>query len=151
MQLNISLPACLSPRIKIREPASQLFMGLWIKSMEIPPQTCLLWILNHRRSNGLDRIDFLSNFLQFDWDSIVLSAGYCIACYYKDFSTYRMIVRIPNSDGALKTRFPQVPVLPRVILAKKIQESGNIDVIVIVKVTEPPEMINKWIKEHLLE
>jgi hypothetical protein len=54
-----------------------------------------------------------------------------------------MIVRIPNSDGALKTRFPQVPVLPRVILAKKIQESGNIDVIVIVKVTEPPEMINK--------
>lgn len=58
--------------------------------------------------------------------------------------------RSPGRLGALPRdlqrrryrRFPKVPVLPRIVVVQKLEQSRDVDVIVVVKVTEPPAMKN---------
>ena len=59
-----------------------------------------------------------------------------------------MIVWIPDPNWTLQTGFTQIPILPRIVITKEIQQSWNIDVIVIIKVTEPPKTIWEYNKIH---
>ena len=53
-------------------------------------------------------------------------------------NTYRSVVWVGYMNRPFQARFAQVPILPMIVLAKKLQQGGHIYIIVIIKVAKPP-------------
>lgn len=55
-------------------------------------------------------------------------------------STCRGLIFINNFEGGLYAGLSQIPVFKGIVVAQKTHQPGHIDVVVIIEVTEPPEI-----------